>query len=95
MSKYKLKPLIAEALTFDELMEYGRTQTDNVYNNMPWSFEYLGYAVTHETDTCYIISCENDSVYFTPEKMIVLTGNEQICVLDLDQFNRLYELIEE
>ena len=55
MAKFKMKPMIVEALTFDELMAYGRTQTDNIYNNMPWSFEFKGVAISHETDDCYIV----------------------------------------
>ena len=55
MAKFKMKPMIVEALTFDELMAYGRTQTDNIYNNMPWSFKYMGTPIMHETDDCYII----------------------------------------
>lgn len=46
MAKFKMKPMIVEAMTFDELVQYGLTQTENVYNNMPWSFEYMGVPIT-------------------------------------------------
>ena len=36
MAKYKLKPMVLEALSFKEIMENGVKHTDNVYNNMPW-----------------------------------------------------------
>lgn len=48
MAKFKLKPMIVEAITFDDLIQYGLTQTDNIYNNMPWSFEYKGVKLLKE-----------------------------------------------
>ena len=47
MAKFRMKPMIVEAITFDELIKYGLTKTTNVYNNMPWSFDYEGISVTH------------------------------------------------
>ena len=35
MAKFKMKPMIVEAITFDEWIQYGLTHTENVYNNMP------------------------------------------------------------
>ena len=35
MAKFKMKPMIVEAITFDELVEYGLKHTNNIYNHMP------------------------------------------------------------
>jgi hypothetical protein len=94
MAKYRLKPMILEAMSFDELIEYGRTQTTNIYNNMPWSFEYLGHPVTHETDDCYIISIDGEEVSFTKNKMLIVENNNLI-PMNLNQFNQTCELSEE
>lgn len=56
MAKYIKKPVVVEAITFDELVDYGLAQEGtNVVNGMPWSFRYAGHPITHETDDCYLI----------------------------------------
>lgn len=95
MAKYKLKPMILEAVSFNELIEYGRKHTTNVYNNMPWSFEFLGHAVTHETDDCYLIAMtDGTTIPFTKNQMLLRRGNE-LDVMDRDQFILTCEPLEE
>ena len=50
MSKFKKKPVIIEAITFAEFVQYGKDNGGNVVNGMPWSFEYKGHGITHEND---------------------------------------------
>lgn len=90
MAKFKMKPMIVEAVTFDELVAYGLTQTDNVYNNMPWSFEFMGIPVTHETDDCYIVGTEK----FTRNHLLVVKDNE-ISIVEKDAFDLISEPLEE
>lgn len=90
MAKYIMKPKVIEAITFDELMDYGRTQTDNVYNGMPWSFTYKGSPVTHETDECYKIG----TISFTKNDMLMLK-NKSLSVMKIEEFIKYYEKIEE
>lgn len=90
MAKFKMKPMIVEAVTFDELIAYGLTQTDNVYNNMPWSFEFMGIPVTHETDDCYIVGTER----FTRNHLLVVKDNE-ISIVEKDAFDLISEPLEE
>ena len=91
MAKFKMKPMIVEAITFDELIQYGLTQTENVYNNMPWSFEYMGVPITHETDDCYIIG---GTERFTKNHLLVIKYNE-ISVVEKDAFELISEPVEE
>ena len=91
MAKFKMKPMIVEAMTFDELIQYGLTQTENVYNNMPWSFEYMGVPITHETDDCYIIG---GTERFTKNHLLVMKDNE-ISVVEKDAFELISEPVEE
>ena len=91
MAKYRMKPMIVEALSFDELIKYGLTQTENVYNNMPWSFEYMGVPITHETDDCYIIG---GTERFTKNHLLVIKTNE-ISVVEKDAFELISEPVEE
>lgn len=90
MAKFKMKPMIVEAVTFDEVVAYGLTQTNNVYNNMPWSFEFMGIPVTHETDDCYIIGTER----FTRNHLLVVKDNE-ISIVEKDAFDLISEPLEE
>ena len=91
MAKFKMKPMIVEAITFDELIQYGLTQTENVYNNMPWSFEYNGHTVTHEADTCYLIPTLEGEMKFTPDDMLITGVNGEIYPCKKDIFEKTYE----
>lgn len=90
MAKFKMKPMVVEAITFDELIQYGLTQTQNIYNNMPWSFEFMGVPVTHETDDCYIVGTEE----FTKNHLLVIKDNE-ISIVEKDAFDLISEPLEE
>ena len=90
MAKFKMKPMIVEAVTFEELIEYGLKRTNNIYNNMPWSFEFMGIPVTHETDDCYIIGTER----FTRNHLLVVKDNE-ISIVEKDAFDLIGEPLEE
>jgi hypothetical protein len=72
--KFRKKPVVVEAITFDELVAHGRTQTEDT-NGMPWSFEYGGHPVTHESDECYLIPTLEGIMGFTPADMLI-TGVE-------------------
>lgn len=89
MAKFKMKPMIVEALTFDEIIEYGRSQTDNIYNNMPWSFKYMGVPITHETDDCYIVG----DTPFTKNHLFVIKDGE-ISIVEKDAFDLISEPLE-
>ena len=90
MAKFKMKPMIVEAITFDELIQYWLKHTMNIYNNMPWSFEFMGVPVTHETDDCYIVGTEE----FTKNHLLVIKDNE-ISIVEKDAFDLISEPLEE
>lgn len=91
MAKFRMKPMIVEAITFDELIKYGLTKTTNVYNNMPWSFDYEGISVTHETDDCYIIG---GTARFTKNDLLVVKNGE-ISIVERDAFDLITESLED
>lgn len=91
MAKFRMKPMIVEAITFDELVAYGLTQTDNIYNDMPWSFKFMDVPITHETDDCYIIG---GIERLTRNQMLVIKDNE-LSVVDTDAFELMSEPLEE
>lgn len=94
MAKYKMKPMILEAISFQEFIDYGKQHTDNIYNDRPWSFDFLDYVVTHETDSSYLISAkEGEPILFTENQMLIIENNN-IIPMDLDHFNQMCEPLE-
>ena len=69
--KFHKKPVVIEAITFDELVEHGKAQGAQLYNGMPWSFTYRGQPITHETDDCYLVPTLEGSMKFQRGDMLI------------------------
>ena len=91
MKKYRKKPVVIEAMTFDELIVYGLNNTDNIVNAMPWSFEINGRAITHENDACYIIETLEGNHNMTPDDMLIVGVKGEIYPCKIDIFHMTYE----
>lgn len=89
--KYIRKTAVVEAITFDELVKYGKENGGNIVNGMPWSFNYKGYPISHENDKCYLISTLEGTHHMTPNDMLVTDVEGEICPLKLDIFEANYE----
>jgi hypothetical protein len=94
MSKYRKKPVVIEAITFDELVEYGKANGANIINGMPWSFQYKGHHITHENDQCYLIPTLEGTHNFTPNDMLITGVKGEIYPCKKDIFEQTYEVIE-
>jgi hypothetical protein len=92
--KYCKKPVVIEAITFDEFVEYGRSNGANIVNNMPWSFKYNGHPVTHENDECYLIPTLEGTHNFTPKDMLITGVNGEIYPCKLDIFEKTYDVCD-
>ncbi|MBL4951091.1 hypothetical protein JK635_02400 [Neobacillus sp. YIM B02564] len=93
MTKYRKKPVVIEAVTFEEFIEYGKQNGGNIVNGMPWSFEYNGHLVTHENDECYLIPTLEGTMRFTTEDMLITGVNGEIYPCKKDIFEKTYEVI--
>jgi hypothetical protein len=89
--KYRKKPVVIEAITFNELVEYGKANGANIVRGMPWSFKYNGHSVTHENDECYIIITLEGTMNFTPGDMLITGVKGEIYPCKLDIFEATYE----
>lgn len=89
--KYRKKPSIVEAITFDELVEHGKLNGGNIVNGMPWSFRYEGSQVTHENDKCYVITTTEGNLNMTPNHMLVTGKRGEVYPFSLDVFNSMFE----
>ena len=92
MAQYRKKPVVIEAITFDEFVEFGKSQKDaNIVNGQPWSFEYKGHQVTHENDKLYLIPTLEGIHNFTPYDMLITGVKGEIYPCKIDIFTATYE----
>jgi hypothetical protein len=94
MPKFRKKPVVIEAITFQEFIEYGRSNGANIVGGMPWSFNYNGHPVTHENDECYLIPTLEGTHNFTPQDMLITGVNGEIYPCKIDIFEKTYEAVE-
>ena len=93
--KFRKKPIVIEAITFDELVEHGRDVGGNVVGGMPWSFNYGGYPVTHENDNCYLVTTLEGVMRFERGAMLITGVKGEIYPCAGDIFAATYEAVED
>jgi len=93
MAKFRKKPVVIDAITFDEFVEYGRNNSEHIVNNTPWSFKYNGYAVTHENDECYLIPTLEGIHNFTPKDVLITGVSGEIYPCKIDIFELTYDKV--
>jgi len=89
--KYRKRPVVVEAITFDELVAHGKSSGANIVNGMPWSFTYAGHTITHETDDCYLIPTLEGTMRMTPGDMLITGVKGEIYPCKSDIFANTYE----
>ena len=92
--RFRKKPVVIEAITFDELVAHGLAHTANIVNGMPWSFTYAGHAITHETDDDYIIPTLEGNMHFRRGDMLITGVKGEIYPCKPDIFAATYEPAE-
>jgi hypothetical protein len=98
MGKYNFKSF--DAFTFDELVEYGKTNGANIVNDMPWSFNFRGYPMTHENDECYLVPLlDGNTIRFGPNEMLVFRfnpslGRENVYTMNKIEFFKFFEEVK-
>jgi len=93
MAQYRKKPVVIEAITFDELVKHGLENGANVNNGMPWSWNYKGHPITHENDETYLIPTLEGTMVFTKNDMLITGVNGEIYPCKIDIFEKTYELV--
>lgn len=94
MAQYRKKPVVIEAITFDELVGHGRANGGNIVNGMPWSFQYQGHPITHENDDCYLIPTREGTMRFERGAMLITGVQGEIYPCAADIFSATYEPVE-
>lgn len=95
--KFRKKPVVIEAITFDELVAHGRAQGVPLYGmlEMPWSFNYAGHPITHENDECYLIPTLEGTMKMGRNDMLVTGVKGEIYPCKADIFAATYERADE
>lgn len=91
--RYRKKPVIIEAITFDELVAHGMAVGGNIINGMPWSFGYKGQPITHENDDCYLIPTLEGTMRFNRGEMLITGVKGEIYPCKPDIFAATYEAV--
>lgn len=93
--KFRKKPVVVEAITFEELVEHGINNCVNIVNGMPWAFSYGGHPISHENDSCYLIPTLEGTMHFTPDDMLITGVNGEIYPCKKDIFNKTHEAVDD
>lgn len=92
MTQFRKKPVVIEAITFEELVKHGLENGANVENGMPWSWNYNGHPISHENDECYLIPTLEGTMKMTPNDMLITGVQGEIYPCKKDIFEATYEL---
>mgnify|MGYP001576269416 CR=1 FL=1 len=91
--KFRKKPVVVEAMNFDELVEYGKNHGANMVDGMPWSFEINGRPISHENDNCYLITTLEGTMKFNRGEMLIIGVKGEAYPCKLDIFEATYEAV--
>ncbi|HYD02605.1 MAG TPA: hypothetical protein VEB22_15365 [Phycisphaerales bacterium] len=91
--RYRKKPVVIEAFTFDELVQHGREQGVPLVNGMPWSFAFRGQPITHETDDCYLLPTLEGTMRMGRGDMLVVGVKGEIYPCRRDIFEATYDAV--
>lgn len=89
--KFRKKPVVIEAITFDDLVTHGKASAAVMVKGMPWAFEYAGHQITHETDDCYLIPTLEGIMKFQRGDMLITGVKGEVYPCKLDIFAATYE----
>lgn len=101
MGYFRKKPVVIEAITFDEFVEYGKkfiaeNPTQGNYGpdgRTPWHFKYHGHPISHENDQCYLIPTLEGTYQMTPNDVLITGVKGEIYPCKIEIFNQTYETV--
>jgi hypothetical protein len=94
MTKYNNKPRQIEAITFEELIAFGKAHTDEFINGMPKSFKYNGHLIEYLNEHAYLIPTLESgdwSQIFTANDMLIIGIKGEIYPCKKDIFTDSYD----
>ena len=98
MAKFRKKPVVIEAMTFDDLVQYGIDNGGNVVDALPWSFKIGDRPVTHDCqngEDLYLISTLEGIMVMTRNDMLIVGVHGEPYPCKRDIFEATYEAVSE
>lgn len=86
MAKFKKKPVVIEAITFAEFVEFAKSTPAP-----HWSIPYGTVNITHENDNLYFIPTPEGVMDFTPNDMLLTGVKGEVYPCKKDIFDLTYE----
>ena len=97
MAKYRKKPVVVEAITFDELVEHGVSVGavgPRGPGGLPWAFKYKGHPITHENDDCYLVPTDEGTMEFWRGDMLIIGTEGEVYPCKPAAFAATYEPVK-
>lgn len=91
MSFYIKKPVVVEAITFNELVAYGVGIKAEMVAGMPCRFRYKGHPITLLGPDEYLIPTLEGEYKFTRNDMLITGVRGEIYPCKIEIFNETYE----
>lgn len=104
MPRFRKRPVVIEAITFEQLVEYEKSHGVDMANGMPWSFDYITHvlnakgereehiwSITHENDNCYLIPTLEGTMKFTRGDMLITGVKGEVYPCKMDIFQATYD----
>lgn len=88
--KYRKKPVIVEAITFQEFIDHIKETTQEPY----WRISYQGVDIYRKNDKYYFMPTLEGIHNFTPSDMLITGIEGEVYPCKIDIFEKTYELIE-
>lgn len=89
--KFRKKPVVIEAITFDELVAHGIASGAELVNGVPWSFDYNGQHMSHEHDGLYLSPTLEGEMQFSRDHMLITGVSGEVYPCRRDIFDATYE----
>lgn len=93
--KYRKKPVVIEAFTFEEVVAAGLSNADSVVDGAPWAFDFHGHRITHERDGVYLVPTLEGMRNFTPDDMLIIGTAGEMYPCKKYIFDDIYEPVDD
>lgn len=87
------KPVIVDAITFDEFVRYGIDHGAEIVDGLPVKFDYHGHMVTRGNEYCYVIPTMEGDHVFTSNDMLITGVQSEIYPCKRFIFDQTYEIV--
>jgi hypothetical protein len=95
--KFRKKPVVIEAITFEEFITLHHFSLDIVQDDSASDrhFDYKGSRITKQNDELYVIPTLEGNHNFTPQDMLITGVKGELYPCKIEIFNQTYDIVDE